>query len=247
MSKESLHQPDDDDVKMPALEAHNRSTSIIDTDHNMLASESIDQMNDEDFHLPSSSVAMESNTDFDSFIEWSSHSFNIPSMPSLPPPQSTGTTPPIARTFSDLSDGNASASDYLPNHYYLQQEESPFDNEASMRYNVGSDVMREDFFSTPPSTDVLNIDDEDNYNPFFGAEEEAYVTLTRDATSATLLSSGGGYDGSPWSFQFEHLKQYKAEHGHCNVPQKHSELSGIDDGVWKGLGSWVNKVSVYLL
>eukprot|EP00977_Amphora_coffeiformis_P000390 scaffold108_cov162-Amphora_coffeaeformis.AAC.1 len=34
-------------------------------------------------------------------------------------------------------------------------------------------------------------------------------------------------DGSPWSKTFQVLKEYKQQHGHCNVPQKQKPL-----GVW---------------
>ncbi len=258
LSNESLHDhPDGDDVKMPALEAHKRSTSITDTDNNMMASESIDEMNDGDFQSP--------YTDYDPLIELS-HSFSIPPMPSLPPLQSTGTTPPIS-PFSNISFVNESTSptlyDYSPAEMLLDnstvvevhsdrnvsatlsdpllasvclpnldEQHAHFDNEASMRYIVGID----DFFSTP-----THVDDEDTFS-LLGAEEEANVTPTMDATSATLLSPGGG---SRWSDQFELLKQYKVKHGHCDVPQK-AELSELDDD-WKGLGSWVNKVRVSAL
>ena len=36
-------------------------------------------------------------------------------------------------------------------------------------------------------------------------------------------------DTVQWDAQFQELKKYKAEHGHCNVPQRHGLL-----------GNWVN-------
>lgn len=244
MSNESLNNIGDDDVKMPALEANKRTTS--NTDIRMLAStKSKNEMDDGNVQLPTS---IEGNPDHDSLIEWSQQhetTFDFPPMPPLPSPQSTGTTPMIARTFSHLSLVDESISptlhefsptdldkltavevqsesDFLPALVCLpslleQEENSSFGNEASTQYLAGTSAMQGDIFSTLTFTSLLNVEDEYS-NSFSLSEAEKADAVPSSEATAPLHPSSDMSDDDRWLQKFVLLQKYMAEHdGSCDV------------------------------
>jgi hypothetical protein len=247
---------DDDDVKMPSLvkikgtPTSTTKTTENNTNNTMLTSEYMNDMDCEDTQLPAlSSSGMKSDPDYDAFIAdcWSQREtpFNCPPMPPLPLPQSiAGTSPPIiARSFSYLSESAMSQTlhEFPPTDLHLLDNFTSLvgvhsDASQSMDLLPASVCMRSlRGEHSSFGIDEIQGDDAQSTGLLQNIDDESIAFSVLEAEEAEAVPRGDG-----WFRKFELLQKYKAEHGHCDVPQRESE--GFVKRKYEGLGVWVNKV-----
>lgn len=84
-------------------------------------------------------------------------------------------------------------------------------------------------------TDGITGDNAQSTGSLQIVDKDGIAVSLLEAEEAEAVPRGDG-----WFRKFEFLHKYKAEHGHCDVPQRESE--GFAQRKNEGLGVWVNKV-----